>query len=232
MTIAVMQPYLFPYLGYFQLIHAVDKFIVYDDVTFIKQGWINRNNILLNGKPFLFTVPLVNASSNTLICDTLINRKGAWEGKLLRTVQQAYRKAPFFRPVYELLEGVLNQQTDHIGHMATTSLKEISKYLGLSTSIQESSRLYGNNVLKAQDRVLDICKIEGANHYINPIGGGDLYSKEAFSDKGVILNFIKTGDIQYAQYGEPFVPWLSIIDVLMFNDVVAIGNMLNKYELL
>ena len=139
MTIAIMQPYLFPYIGYFQLLHAVDRFVAYDDVTFIKQGWINRNNILLNGAPHLFTVPLANASSNALISDTEISQRVAWQPKLLKTLQQAYRKAPAFAQVYPLIENVISGEQANMSKLAVNALKIISGYLGLTTEIIESS---------------------------------------------------------------------------------------------
>jgi hypothetical protein len=226
-----MQPYLFPYIGYFQLIYAVDKFVAYDDVAFIKQGWINRNNILLNNNRFLFTIPLVNASSYALICDTQVNYKMNWQPKFLKTIEQAYKKAPQFEAVYPLIVKIINKEHTYVSELAADSLIEVSNYLGISTAIQPSSKNYGNNDLKGQERVIDICKREGADHYINPIGGTELYSKEDFESNGIKLDFVKTLDITYPQFKDPFVPWLSIIDVLMFNSVEQTINLINRYEL-
>jgi hypothetical protein len=231
MRLAIMQPYLFPYIGYFQLVNAVDKFVAYDDVTFIKQGWINRNNILLNGKAFMFTVPLVSASSNTLIYDTRISEKSDWRSKFLKTVVQAYKKAPLFEPTYALLESIINQQTEYISALATHSLKKISTYLGIPTEIQDSSREYGNNEFAAQDRIIDICKREKADHYVNPSGGKELYDTQVFREHGIQLNFINTPKMQYTQFSGEFVPWLSIIDVLMFNNPEAAKELVDSYEL-
>jgi hypothetical protein len=231
MRLALMQPYLFPYIGYFQLIHAADKFVVYDDVTFIKQGWINRNNILLNGQKYLFTVPLVNASSNTLICDTQVSKLDIWGAKFLKTIEQAYRKAPHYAEVYPLLAEIVVPGRDNISTLITNSLRKISAYIGITTEIAETSRHYGNSELKAQERVLDICRKEGADSYVNPIGGIELYSKDRFREEGMDLYFIKTGVVQYAQFKEPFTPWLSIIDVLMFNRPEEALQLVRQYEL-
>jgi len=227
-----MQPYIFPYIGYFQLLHAVDKFIVYDDVTFIKQGWINRNNILLNGRPHMFTVPLVNASSNTRICDTQVSGKVNWDTKFLKTLEQAYKKAPYYKEVIPIIADVVSGDRESgIAGLAVKSIQATANYLGISTDIQPTSTGYANNHLAAQSRVLDICRQEHASHFINPIGGTELYSKEDFRTAGLKLSFIKTHTVTYPQYKNEFVPWLSIIDILMFNSPEAVMELMNKYEL-
>ena len=232
MRLALMQPYLFPYIGYFQLVNAVEKFVVYDDVTFIKQGWINRNNILLNGKAFMFTVPLVNASSNTLICDTQISEKSNWRPKFLKTLVQAYKKAPGFEGAYGLLEEILAEPSESIASLATISLKKIAAHVGIQTEIQGSSKHYGNNHFTSQDRVIDICKLEGADNYINASGGRELYDSESFQQHGIRLNFIRPREVTYQQFNGEFVPWLSIIDVLMFNSPEKAKELIDNYELI
>ncbi|SIT93823.1 WbqC family protein [Pontibacter indicus] len=235
MKLAIMQPYFFPYIGYFQLINSVDKFIVYDDVTFIKQGWINRNNILLNRKPHLFTVPLESASSFNFIKDTRLNQKfySTWAEKFTKTLEQNYKRAPLLNATMTLVEEVLSTPTDTVSGLALKSLTLISDYLGINTEIIPSSVSYGNTHLKGQARVLDICKQEHALHYINPIGGQELYSKGDFLEHGLKLNFIKPNASTYRQFdNDEFVPWLSIIDVLMFNDRKVVRQMLEDYELI
>lgn len=234
MKVAIMQPYLFPYIGYFQLIAAVDKFVVYDDVNFIKGGWINRNNILVNKKSTLFTVPLHNSSSFMLINETRINLKfyTIWKIKFLRTIEQSYKKAPFFNEVYALIANVLdNYEGDLISKLAVNSIKSVCEYLKIQTEIIPTSEIYNNKNFSGQERVLDICSIENATDYINPIGGLQLYSKETFKEKELILNFIKSLPIEYKQFNNEFIPWLSIIDVLMFNSVDEVKIILDKYEL-
>lgn len=233
MKIAIMQPYLFPYFGYYQLISAVDKFIIYDDVNFIKQGWINRNNILVNGKPYLFTVPLRKQSSFNKINDTIVNEKVyfLWANKFLKTVEQNYSKAPFYNEVLSLLKNILQMEDEYISSIALKSLKLVSAYIGINTVFEDSTVIYGNQYLSSQERVLDICIKENANYYVNPIGGVDLYSKKDFVDNGIVLNFIKSKKIEYRQFNEEFVPNLSIIDVLMFNNISSIKISLNNYEL-
>jgi len=235
MVLAIMQPYVFPYVGYFQLINAVDKFVVYDDVNFIKGGWINRNQILVNQKAHLFTVPLEKPSSLCHINETAIHSKnyGIWKPKFLRTVEQSYKKAPFFHDVFPLINEVLSEgEQDNISTLALKSLKAVCVYLGIETEITDSSSIYQNTHLKSQARVLDICKTERADRYINPIGGRELYSKEDFHAMGIRLHFIQTDKIQYNQFQlHNFIPHLSIIDVLMFNSRNDTTELLNRYQL-
>lgn len=229
-----MQPYIFPYIGYFQMVKAVDKFVFYDDVNFIKQGWINRNRILINSSDFLFTVPLHKANSFCLIKDTLVNEKfyDIWKRKFLRSVDQNYKSAPYFSDVYVLVQNVLETKCTSISQLAIESVITTSKYLELNTEFFISSERYENKDLERQDRLLDICKKENAAQYINALGGQELYTKESFREMGIKLNFIKTLPITYKQFNNEFVPWLSIIDVLMFNSVEEVNELLEKYELI
>lgn len=231
MKLAIMQPYLLPYIGYFQLIKASDRFVVYDDVNFINKGWINRNNILVSGKPYLFTVPLTNASQNKLIYEVGISSE-PWQKKLLRTLQQSYQKAPFYSLVFPILEKIITYPAQNISELATFSITEIVDYLRIQTELIASSKIYENENLKSQDRILDIVKKEGATTYINPIGGMELYDKALFKDNGIDLFFIKSKPIEYPQFQNDFVPWLSIVDVLMHNSPSATNEFLDSYELI
>src|SRR5258706_562974 len=216
MKIAVMQPYFFPYLGYFQLINSVDKFIVYDDVSFIKQGWIARNSILQDGRRHMFSIPLKNASSYKLIKDTELHDRlfPLWKSKFLKALLMGYKKAPYFHAAFTLIEKVLESEDKCISKLASQSIAEVCKYLEVETKIILTSTGYGNEVLKGKDRVIDICKIESADSYINVPGGESLYSREEFSQQGIKLMFIKPILTPYSQYGDEFLPGLSMIDVL------------------
>lgn len=234
MKLAIMQPYFFPYIGYFQLMNAVDKFVFYDDVTFIKQGWINRNRILLNDKEHLFSVPIKDISSNKFIKDVKIHQDlyHIFKKKLLKTIKQSYSKSPFFESVFLLFQDTLNCKVETINDLAKHSIKSICKYLYIDTILIDSSVDYQNGHLHAQERVLDICKKENTNTYINAIGGKDLYSKDEFSRNGIGLFFLKPLIIEYKQFNNDFVPWLSIIDIMMFNGKDRIKKMLNNYVLI
>lgn len=233
MKIAIMQPYVLPYIGYFQMISAVDKFVFYDDVNFIKKGWINRNKILVNNKDFTFSIPLTKISQNVSINKTDINldRFEEWKQKFVQTLKFNYKKAPHFVAVNAQIENLLATDSKTISQFAIESVITISKYLEINTEFLVSSERYDNKHLERQERLIDICEQENATHYINALGGQDLYSKDSFMRKGVQLNFIKTLPISYEQFKDEFVPWLSIIDVLMFNSVEEVRNLLDQYDL-
>ena len=242
MTLAIMQPYFLPYLGYMQLMSAVDTFVLYDDVAFINRGWINRNRLLINGQEHLFTVPLRDASQNKRINEVHLADDAKWRGKLLKTIEQGYRKAPQYGTVMPLTEKIINFATDSIAELVRASLVELNQYMNLTTRLVASSSVYGNAHLKAQERILAICEQEGATRYINPVGGQELYDRAKFAAAGIELKFIQANRVDYPQYnpnrtGGPagqneFVPWLSILDVLMFNDVATVRSMLGAYELI
>lgn len=215
------------------MINAVDKFVFYDDVNFIKKGWINRNRILVNGKDYMFTVPIVKVSQNNLISESFIQKEVyvEWKNKFLQTLELNYKKAPQFLDIYTLLRTYFEGNFYTISEMAIESVRLVSEYLDLKTDYVLSSEAYNNRGMERQERLIDICKQEGSNHYINALGGQELYKKEDFLKEGIRLDFIKTLPIDYKQFNNEFVPWLSIIDVLMFNSKEEAQEMLNKYEL-
>lgn len=231
MKVAIMQPYFFPYIGYFQLIDAVDKFIVYDDVNYINRGWINRNNILINGRAGLISIPLQGASQNKRIKDIALVAEEKWKNTLLKTIEQNYKKAPFFSVVFNMICQVLNYNSSSISELNYKGIIMICKYLGITTEFVKTSEKYQNSELKGQYRILDICKKEGATHYYNPIGGTELYDRELFRKNALSLSFLKSNLEPYEQFQHEFIPALSILDVLMFRDTAAFKKMLLNYNL-
>jgi len=229
MILAVMQPYFFPYFGYFQLIAAADVFVFYDDVTFIKGGWINRNNLLANGKKQLFTLQLQGASSFKKINEISVGNN---LGALQKTISQAYSKAPFFDQAFPVIEKVLNQSPDHtIADFSINSVTEVCKYLNIDTRLEISSRQYGSTQdLKKESRLFRICEMNRADTYINSIGGADLYDKTDFRNHHIDLKFIKSHAFEYRQFENEFVSHLSIIDAMMFNSKEALADQLNNYS--
>lgn len=229
-----MQPYLFPYIGYFQLLAAADRFVVYDDVQFIKGGWINRNRLLVNGQPWLFTVPLDQPSPNRLINDIEVRPGEQWQPKLLQTIAQNYRRAPQFEVVYGLIQQIFSAEAHTIADLVCASLRILVNYLQLPVKLIPTSSVYGNATLRAQARVLDICKLEGATTYINAMGGQTLYDGETFRQAGITLQFIQPELAPYSQQGGPqgFVAGLSIIDVLMNNSQEEAQKLVQLYSLL
>ncbi|WP_317047642.1 WbqC family protein [Adhaeribacter pallidiroseus] len=226
-----MQPYLFPYVGYFQLIQAVDKFVLFDDVQYIKKGWINRNFILVNGKATMFTVPLQKASQNKLINEIKIADEVNWKEKLLKTVECAYRKADHFDTVFPLLVDIISVREENISKLIYFSLNKILKYLEIHKHLIPSSTIYDNNALKAQHRIINICLKEKALVYLNAIGGKELYDKETFEQHQLKLGFVRPVFRPYTQFSAEFLPGLSIIDVLMHNSPEQVVHFFKEYML-
>jgi hypothetical protein len=227
MRVAIMQPYFFPYLGYFQLVGAVDTFVVYDDVNFINRGWINRNNILSQGKSQRITLSLGHSSQNLHINQiSVVDTKT----KLLKTLVQCYAKAPQFGHVFPLLEQTLLHSDTNLAHFLHHSIATLCAHMGISSRIVLSSQLPKDSSLKGQDKLLAICDTLGASHYVNAIGGKDLYQTAAFEARGIQLSFIQQRPVHYPQFSAPFVPHLSIIDVLMFNTPEQCAQLLKEYD--
>ena len=232
MRLAIMQPYFMPYIGYFQLINCVDKFLIYDDVKFINRGWINRNQLLINGKSSMFTVPLHEASQNKLISEILVINDDKWKKKMLKTVEIAYKKAPNFTDVFLLFQNILSSNYETITQLNFKSIQLVCDYLFIGTTLELSSRISNNQFLRGQNRIIDICQTEKANHYINSIGGVELYDSSYFNEYGIFVNYLKSNEIKYLQFDNAFVPNLSILDVLMFNSKEETKNLLTFFNLL
>ena len=232
MKVSIMQPYFFPYIGYFQLIANSDVFVIYDDVNFIKKGWINRNSILVNNTSYLFSMPLQNVSQNKLINEIFISDLDKWKMDLLKTISSSYKKAPFYQDVYPLIEKIISFDELNLAIYIQNSIQNLCAYLNINTKLIMSSEIVKNNGLKGENKIIDICLQLGATQYVNAIGGFELYTKENFRVKNIDLKFIKSEDIVYQQFKNEFVPWLSIIDVLMFNNVHDVKQILNQYELI
>lgn len=233
MKLGIMQPYLFPYLGYFQLIRAVDTFVVFDDVQYIKRGWINRNQIQLNRNPLLFTFGVKKDAMTKHINQRFYSEDTYYSTRedFLKTLFRAYHKAPYFKEVNELVTEILNYEDFNVSKFNVNCLRMVCDYMNISTPFISSSSLEKEKELKAQDAVIEINKLLGSHCYINAIGGMELYSPKIFEENGIKLRFIKMHDIKYPQFDEQFIQNLSIIDVLMFNSKREIETLLNDYEL-
>lgn len=229
MKIGLMQPYFLPYLGYFQLIAAVDKFVVYDDVQYIR-GWINHNFIWSRGGPQRIVLPLRGRSLNLNINQIQVLPNS--ESKLLKTIRQTYSKAPQFEVVMPLIEKILTHSNLRLSEFLMNSVVVICDYLELGTNILLSSSLLKTEGKTGQDRVIDICRQLEATEYINAPGGTSLYDPVAFRNQQICLSFLIPRKIEYAQYGPHFTPNLSILDVLMFNDRHRIRQLLREFDLL
>jgi hypothetical protein len=218
MKIAIMQPYFFPYIGYFQLINAVNEFIIYDNIQFSKKGWINRNRILVNGTDAYITLPLKKDSDYLDVKDRYLSDDWHIERKkLLNRITESYRKAPYFTTIYPIIEEIINCEDKNLFEFIFNSLKLVKQYLEITTPFIISSSIQIDHQLKSDKKVIALCKAQNANTYINPVGGMDLYNKKAFKNEGINLHFLKASNITYPQYTNDYVPFLSIIDVMMFN---------------
>ena len=222
MKLGIMQPYFMPYIGYFQLLASVDQFIVYDNIKYTKKGWINRNRMLQSGSDVMFSLPLKKDSDSL----DVVERKLAAcfdRSKLLKQFRDAYGCAPQFDLTYPVLERIVQYEEDNLFRYIHYSIVKLCEHLGINTEIRISSEIAIEHELKGQEKVLALCKAAGADVYVNTVGGVELYAKSAFRIQALDLKFIKARAFEYAQFGDSFVPWLSIVDVLMFNplDVVV-----------
>jgi hypothetical protein len=246
MKLAIMQPYFFPYIGYFQAINAVDKYILYENLNYIKEGWINRNRVLIkNQTPSYFSVIMDSSSSNKKIYEIKLSSTFNWRKKLLNKVFLNYKGSAFFDETYALITACINIEEEMLFAYNAGIIKKIAEYLEIKTEIQFDNRHYlaledslileasrkSNTSIKAR-RVFEICKKEKATIFINAIGGFSLYDKNEFKDEGIELLFIESGEIVYKQFSEEFYPKLSIIDILMHNGKDQVKNYLNRYSLI
>lgn len=224
-----MQPYIFPYIGYFQLISAVDEFVVYDNIKYTKRGWINRNRFLLNGQSENFSIPLEKASDYATVVQRKIS-EGFNPDKLINKFKGAYLKAPYYNETQNLLSDILYQSDRNLFNFTYNSLTKICRYLNITTKMTISSDVKVDHNLRSQDKVISICNAIKANTYVNPDGGRELYEFDAFQKNGIKLCFIQPSLTYYKQFNHPFVPSLSIIDILMFNSLDQTRNMLKDYS--
>ena len=228
MKVAIMQPYFFPYIGYWQLLNAVDTFVIYDDVNYIKQGYINRNSILVNGSAQRITLEVIGASQNKLINQVKVgnNRK-----KLIKSIEYTYKKSTMFKDVFPVIEEILSYPEENLAKFIGRSITLIRDYLHINTRILYSSEIAIKPEITSQARIINICQNLKATQYINGIGGKALYNKDDFLKCDIKLNFMSTEVSSYPQFKNDFIPSLSIIDIMMFNSIKDIKEMLTCYEL-
>ena len=227
-----MQPYLFPYIGYWQLISSVDEFVVYDNIEFTKKGWFNRNRILEVDHDRLFTIPIKKDSDYLPVNRRHLSDDSDREiARTLRIIEFNYKKAPYFTSAYPIVEACFLSPRKNLFEYIFNSIKQVCEYVGIETKITIASNVTIDHSLRAEKKVLAICKARGTDTYINAIGGMELYDAEEFKAEGIDLKFIKSNNIEYVQYNNLFVPGLSIIDIMMFNDKDGIKQLLAGYSL-
>ncbi|WP_100278078.1 WbqC family protein [Mariprofundus aestuarium] len=225
MKVGIMQPYFLPYIGYFQLIRSVDLFLVYDNIQYTKKGWMNRNRMFLNGKDVMFSLPLKKDSDYLDVCQRELaadfNRQ-----KMLNKIKAAYQRAPYFSETFPLIELIVKYENPNLFCFLQNSIVRICEHLEITTEIRISSDIVIDHGLKSQNKVIALCEAVGASAYVNAIGGMELYSKHEFDARGVNLKFIRSKPFKYDQFGYDFIPWLSILDVMMFNSLDVIKERL------
>lgn len=228
MRLGIMQPYFMPYIGYWQLLNAVDTYVVYDDVNYINRGWINRNNILISGSSYMFSIMLKKASQNKLINEIEIVDDFS---KLKKQIEFAYKKAPYYDSISVLLNKIFDCPNMNLSEFLLNSMRVVCDYLNINTTLIKSSDVKKDNTLHAESKILDICRVLKADVYYNAIGGQSLYNKDVFKTNGIDLKFLKPEIMPYKQFKNDFVAGLSIIDVLMFNSAEKTNAMLDGYVL-
>ncbi len=248
--LAIMQPYFFPYIGYFQLISAVDTFLLYEHVDYIKRGWINRNRFLeIHRGPVYFGFEVEHVHPDTLICDVRIMFSGKERKKLLKDIYHNYRRSAFFDETYPVIENAIPGTASTIMQLNGHSISTIAQHLEIKTTIMngfENAAKIENDLRQLPEdskadilmpdrktqRILSICKEFSSKHYINPIGGMQIYSADLFRKCDVTLNFIQTLPYSYTQLTEQFHKDLSIIDILMNCGKLHTQKLLQQYKLL
>ncbi len=232
MAVAIMQPYFFPYLGYFQLVQAADHFVLYDDVKFIKKGWINRNRISNHNRIFWIRVPIQKLSQNKTIRETLIAWDAGFSSKLIVQLHSSYKKAPYFNQVISIIEHVIYKKPSNLAEFAGESVISVFEYLGIKKNIYYSSQLEDCEKCGRVERLISITNYFDDSTYINPINGRSLYDKNVFAQQNIDLRFLMPELPEYSDNSRKrFIPGLSIIDILMWNDVQSVRDMLTCYTL-
>lgn len=227
LNLGIMQPYFLPYIGYFQLIEHVDRFVVYDRIKYTKKGWINRNRMLQNGAPVTFSLPLAKAPDHLDVCERVL-ADSFDPNKFEAQITGAYSKAPEFDAVMPVLAQIIHFKSTNLFDFLFNSLTHVTEHLHIQTEFEVSSDLESDPELLGQDRVLALCQDARATRYTNPIGGTELYDPLAFERRGIDLRFLRTGDIRYSQFNNEFQPALSILDMMMFNPVDTIRGFLES----
>jgi hypothetical protein len=255
MKLAVMQPYFFPYLGYFQGINAVDKYILYEHFNYPIEGWMNRNRLLMKfNQPFFFNALIKDKSPFKKIHQIELLEDNQWKKKILKALFFNYKGSAYFDEIYSLIEKIVFFESKFLYDYNANGIKSISKFLEIKTQISSENNNYVQlenelynlvsdnpffkplinlNILeKKVARIITICKMEKINTYINAIGGRDLYNKNIFKEYGIDLFFIETNQYSYKQFSNEFISHLSIIDVLMHNGKEGTKKLIENYNLI
>ena len=230
MIVGINQPYFIPYIGYWQLIDSVDLFAIADNYNYIKRGWVNRNRILDKDTVRYYTLDVERASQNRYITDHFL--KPLDKEKKLSHLDVYYHKAPYFNEGMELMDRIFSFEGNNLADFLYNSICLVSEYLGIRTKIVRTSDYEQDPFLRFADRVYDYCRQMGADEYHNPIGGMALYSFEEFAAHGLKLSFVEAIPREYPQSSSEFIFGLSIIDIIMNNNLEQIRQLLDSRRLI
>ncbi|WP_429218774.1 WbqC family protein [Aeromonas veronii] len=234
MKLAIMQPYFFPYIGYFSLIMQSDEFIIFDTPQFMRKGWIERNRIgKLTGGSVYIKVPLNKADLSTSIKEMSIDNTSDWRGKILSQLEIYKKRAPFYDDVLALVKEVLNTETSSIVHLNKIALEKVCNYLRIDKKFKVFSEmnLEIESPQAPDEWALNICKALDVKYYVNAAGGESFFDKRKYTNNNIQLCFINQPIDKYKQFGHEFEPGLSIIDVMMFNSPEEVIQMLSQGSL-
>ena len=236
MKLGIMQPYYFPYIGYFQLIHAVDRYVFLDTTQYVRRGWMNRNRIIniKEGTTYI-TVPVEKSPQGTAINDMRIDNSKDWKNTTISQLNEVYKKrAPYFSEVIDLVRRTLDSSNDSLSELNIQSISCVFEYLEMPFEFDVFSKMDLDipNDCKGDEWTFHITNRMGYETYINPPGGRSFYDTEKFNAVGIDLKFIQPNLSIYNQEIGRFESGLSILDVLMFNSVPDVRTMLSDYKIL
>ena len=235
MTVAIMQPYFFPYPAYFRLAHAADVFVVYGEAQYMRGGYVNRNRIDVAGADRWLTLPVERGRLGDAIRERRVDGASfpRWRRRTMRTFRLTYAKAPYLEAAAALLDGVLacgprpGGPSVSVGDVAAAGLREVCGYLGIGTRFAAGADLDYDRALPAAGKVLGMCRALGATRYVNAAGGRDLYHADAFAAAGLELRFVGAG----RTLPPPYRPDLSILDALCKFSPATLRDALSDYAL-
>jgi hypothetical protein len=231
MKLAVMQPYFFPYVGYFDLISRVDQWVVFDTAQYRRHGWVNRNRILrpVQGWQYI-TAPLLKHPRETRICDIQVVSGQDWRARIERQLEHYRGHAPYFDAAWGLVRDCLSVPGASLSRMNVEALRRICALLEIrfSFTILSEMDLPLGPVEEPGDWALRIAEALGAQEYVNPPGGQDLFDPEKFAARGIRLTIQEPVAFRYQVPGYCFEPGLSIVDALMWNSRDRLRDFLHR----
>ena len=216
-SIAIMQPTFLPWAGYFGLMDSVDEFVLLDHVQFDKRSWQQRNQIkTANGAQWL-TVPVITkGKKEQAICDVQLQADDKdFPTKILKSIEQNYKKAPYYGDYIQSIEEIFLQPHTHLNMLNTALINYFRQCLGVATPVLLSSDM---SVTGAKAALLvDICQKRQANHYLSPPGAQDyIAASNDFEQAGIKVNYFTYEHPEWGQQYGNFIPYMSVID-LLFN---------------